>query len=215
MTQFMNRHEAGKILAEWLKAYSNRRDVIVLGLPRGGVPVAYEVAKDLHAPLDVFIVRKLGVPNHEELAFGAMAPGGVTVFNDDIIHELHLSKKQMQPVIDAEAEELNRREIKYRGKRPFPPLENQHVILVDDGIATGATMRAAMTALRKYKPASIVIAVPVAAASTCESMEKLADKVVCPLKPMVFSAVGAWYEDFGQTTDEEVTELLKLHHPAA
>ena len=208
MEKYHDRKEAGKILAEQLKAYANRKDVVVLALPRGGVPVAYEVAQALNLPLDVFIVRKLGVPGHEELAMGAIAMGGVTVFNDEIVRDLHIAKASIDSVIKSENEELKRREIRYRGKRPFPILTKKVVILVDDGIATGATMYAAVKALRHLQPASIVIAVPVAAADTCEKLAVLADKMVCPLRPHLFYAVGSWYDYFEQTEDEEVSELL-------
>jgi len=208
MEKYHDRKEAGKILAEQLKAYANRKDVIVLALPRGGVPVAYEVAQALNLPLDVFIVRKLGVPGHEELAMGAIAMGGVTVFNDEIVRDLQISKASIDSVINSENEELQRREIRYRGKRPFPILTKKIVILVDDGIATGATMYAAVKALRHLQPASIVIAVPVAAADTCDKLAVLADKMICPLRPQLFYAVGSWYDYFGQTEDEEVSELL-------
>lgn len=208
MKQFIDRYEAGKILANELKEYGNKSNVIVLALPRGGVPVAYEVAEFLSAPLDVFIVRKLGVPGHQELAMGAIAMGGTVVFNDEIVHELNISKAAIDHVIKTEEDELKRREIKYRGNRLFPKLTDKTIILVDDGIATGATMRAAVQALRKHKPASIIIAVPVAAISTCEEMEQIADQVICPLKPEIFYAVGQWYQDFTQTSDEEVYELL-------
>lgn len=208
MEKFLNRYEAGKILAEALKFYKKKSDVIILALPRGGVPVAYEIAKELMVPLDVFIVRKLGVPGHEELAMGALATGGMIVFNDDILRELHIPKNAIEQVIQSEQIELKRRERKYRSNQPLPKLTNKTIILVDDGIATGATMRAAIKALRQQKPANIIMAVPVAALSTCKEMEVLVDKIVCPLKPEHFSAVGVWYEDFSQTSDEEVAELL-------
>lgn len=208
MEKFIGRCEAGKILANKLKIYANRSDVLLLALPRGGVPVAYEIAESLSIPLDVFIVRKLGVPGHEELAMGAIAIGGTVVFNEEIVHQLHISKAVIDQIIKLEQDELNRREIKYRGNRPFPKLTGKTIILVDDGIATGATMKAAIQALRQLKPASIIIAVPVAGIETCEEMEKIADKVICPLKPQYFYAVGQWYQDFSQTSDEEVYELL-------
>lgn len=208
MKQFVDRYDAGKILANELKEYENKSNVIVLALPRGGVPVAYEVAEFLSVPLDVFIVRKLGVPGHEELAMGAIAMGGTVVFNDEIIHEINIPKEAIDSVIKAEDTELKRREVKYRGNRPFPKLTDKTIILVDDGIATGATMRAAVQALRKHKPARIIVAVPVAARSTYEEMEHIADQVVCPLIPQIFNAVGQWYQDFTQTSDEEVYELL-------
>lgn len=213
MKNFTDRYEAGKILANELKEYINKPNVIVLALPRGGVPVAYEVAEVLSAPLDVFIVRKLGVPGHEELAMGAIAMDGEIVFNDEIMREIDMPKTAIDRVIKVEKDELKRRENKYRGSRPFPNLNNKTIILVDDGIATGATMRAAIKALRHHKPHDIIIAVPVAGKSTCDEMKHIADKVVCPLKPELFYAVGQWYQDFTQTSDEEVYGLLnKSHH---
>lgn len=208
MKQFVDRYEAGKILAHELKEYANKSNVIVLALPRGGVPVAYAVANFLAAPLDVIIVRKLGVPGHDELAMGAIAMGGTIILNDEIVHQINIPKAAIDEVIKTEEVELKRREDKYRGERPFPKLTNKTIILVDDGIATGATMRAAVQALRKHQPANIIIAVPVAALSTCKEMEQIADKVICPLKPAVFYAVGQWYQNFSQTSDDEVYELL-------
>lgn len=209
MKIFMNRSEAGKILAAKLSTYAKRSDVMILALPRGGVPVAYEIAKALSVPLDVLIVRKLGVPGFEELAMGAIVMGGTMVFNDEIVHQLNIPKEAIDRVIQSEQEELKRREINYRGDRPLPKLTDKTVILVDDGIATGATMRAAIQALRQYKPLNIIIAVPVAGLETCEEMEPLVDKMVCALKPQYFHAVGEWYQDFSQTSDTEVHELLK------
>jgi len=209
MDRYTDRQAAGKALAAELKAYRSNPDVIVLALPRGGVPVAFEVAKELHVALDVFIVRKLGVPWHEELAMGALAAGGVTVFNDDIIRDLMVSKEAIQRVIADEKAELHRRELAYRGNIPFPDLKNKIVILVDDGIATGATMRAAIKALRQLNPKKIIMAVPVAEYNTCEKMRPLVDQIICPLRPDNFYAVGAWYENFSQTSDEEVYTLLK------
>jgi predicted phosphoribosyltransferase len=213
MKSFIDRYEAGKILAHELQEYKNKSNIIVLALPRGGVPVAYEVAKSLSAPLDVFIVRKLGVPGHEELAMGAIAMEGTVVFNDEIVNTINIPKTAIDQVIKTENEELKRREITYRGNRPFPELRNKTIILVDDGIATGATMRAAVQAIRKHKPASIIIAVPVSAISTCDEMKQIADQVICPLKPEIFYSVGQWYQDFSQTSDEEVYELLNKGHP--
>ncbi|HSW93280.1 MAG TPA: phosphoribosyltransferase [Gammaproteobacteria bacterium] len=210
MEKFFDRHAAGMVLAEQLKSYSKNPNAIVLALPRGGVPVAYEIAKALSVPLDVFVVRKLGVPEHEELAMGAIATGGTVVFNDEIVRELHISKFAIDQVIQSEQEELKRRESAYRGNRPFPVLKDKTIILVDDGIATGATMRAAIMALRKQNPANIVMAVPVAPFSTCVEMEGWVDKIICPLKPYQFYAVGAFYENFSQTSDEEVFELLNM-----
>jgi predicted phosphoribosyltransferase len=207
--KYDDRTQAGKVLAENFRGLTNHKDILVLALPRGGVPVAYEIAKTLNAPLDVFIVRKLGVPTHEELAMGALATGGVTVFNEEIVRQLHIPKEMMDEVIEKEKVELARREAAYRGNKPLPEIKNKTIILVDDGIATGATMRAAVKALRLLKPAKIIIAIPVAEYNTCQEMEKIADEVICPLKPTMFYAVGAWYENFPQTTDEEVCELLK------
>jgi len=182
--------------------------VIVLGLPRGGVPVAYEVAKALGAPLDVFMVRKLGVPRHEELAMGAIASGGVLVLDEGLIRSLGIGSAQVQQAIAAELRELERREKAYRDERGMPQLEGRTVILVDDGLATGATMRAAALAVHQHRPARIVIAVPVAAAETCRELRDGADEIVCAATPSPFGAVGLWYENFTQTSDEEVRELL-------
>ncbi len=208
MTKYFNRQEAGKILAGSLRAYANRKDVIVLALPRGGVPVAYEVAKALHAPLDVFIVRKLGVPGHSELAMGALAVNNVTVFNDEIVHSYQITQEEIDAVIAKETQELKRREKIYRGDQPFPSIANKVVILIDDGIATGATIRVAVKALRQFNPEEIVVAVPVADKLISQSMQLLADEFICPLQPNGLYAVGAWYDDFSQTEDEEVTRLL-------
>ncbi|MBV8801519.1 MAG: phosphoribosyltransferase [Gammaproteobacteria bacterium] len=210
MEKYQNRWDAGKTLAHQLKNYAKQSDVIVLGLPRGGVPVAYEIATFLSAPLDVFIVRKLGVPGHEELAFGALGMGNVVVFNQDIVQTLHISEKMIQKVITEEEQELQRRELRYRGNKSFPHLKNKKIILVDDGIATGATMRAAVNALRRLQPAFIIIAVPVMPNTIYKSMVGIVDKVVCPLIEDDFYAVGAYYTEFEQTTDEEVSTLLSL-----
>ncbi len=208
MDKFADRYTAGKTLAKELKDYAQKKEVIVLALPRGGVPVAYEIAKSLDVPMDVFIVRKLGVPMQEELAMGAIATGDAVVFNDEIIEQLSISKASIDRVIKAEKQELKRREVAYRGDRPYPEFKNKKVILVDDGIATGASMRAAIKAIRQQSPSEIIVAVPVAAFTTCVELSELVDKVVCPLKPTFFYAVGAWYDDFTQTTDEEVHGLL-------
>jgi predicted phosphoribosyltransferase len=209
MDKFTDRQEAGTILAEYLKDYANKSNVIILALPRGGVPVAYEIATALAIPLDIFIVRKLGVPGHEELAMGAIASGGIVIFNKALVNQLNLEQSSIDNVLQVEQKELLRRELLYRGDRPFPELLGKTIILVDDGIATGSTMFAAVKALRKHKPASIIIAVPVAARETCEEMNTLVDKIICPLQPINFYAVGLWYENFSQTSDHEVIELLE------
>ena len=209
MDKFSDRYEAGKVIATQLKDYANKPDVIVLALPRGGVPVGYEIAKALALPLDVFIVRKLGVPGHEELAMGAIATGGTTIFNEEIIDDLHISPSAIELILQTEQDELKRREISYRDNRPLPKLEGKTVILVDDGIATGATMRAAIKAILQHKPASIILAVPVIALSTYNEMSALVDKIIYSMKPLNFYAVGLWYDDFSQTTDSEVSDLLK------
>jgi len=205
---FPNRAEAGRLLAEKLEKYAGRNDVIVLGLPRGGVPVAYEVAKSLRAPLDVFIVRKLGVPGFEELAAGAIASGGVRVLNEDVLRAFPNADEIVESVTAKETAELERREKSYRDDRPAPELRNRVVILVDDGLATGATMRAAVKALRQRGVAKIVVAVPVGPPDTCREFEDEADETICASAPEFFQAVGQYYEDFSQTSDEEVRELL-------
>src|SRR3989440_10054497 len=206
---FRDRRDAGRVLAGLLDRYRGRSDVIVLGLPRGGVPVAYEVATELGAPLDVFLVRKLGVPGHEELAMGAIASGGVVVLNDDVVRGLNLSATAVQQVAEREAQELYRREEAYREGRPMPDFEGKTVIVVDDGLATGSSMRAAILALRQLHPARIVVAVPAAPSSTCQELATEVDEVVCATTPSPFFAVGASYYDFTQTTDDEVRELLQ------
>jgi predicted phosphoribosyltransferase len=205
---FANRREAGRILASLLMKYANRDDVLVLALPRGGVPVGFEVAQALRAPLDVFIVRKLGVPGHDELAMGAIATGGVRVLNDDVVISLELEPEVIDAVAAREEKELTRRERIYRGARPAPDVRGRTVIVVDDGLATGSTMRAAVAALRKQGPARIIVAVPVAAPETCKEFKTEVDEVVCAATPWMFNGVGRWYEDFSQTTDDEVHELL-------
>jgi len=205
---FSNRIEAGRELAEKLDKYAGREDVIVLGLPRGGVPVAYEVAKRLHVPLDVFIVRKLGVPGFEELAAGAIASGGVRVLNEDVMRAIPYADEAIEAVTAKETAELERREQIYREGRPPPELRDRIVIPVDDGLATGATMRAAVKALRERGVAKIVVAVPVAPPDTCHEVEQLADETICLSTPPFFQAVGQYYEDFSQTTDDEVRDLL-------
>lgn len=206
---FRNRTEAGRRLAKELEHYAGRPDVVVLGLPRGGIPVAYEVARGLQAPLDVFVVRKLGMPGQEELAIGAIATGGVRVVNDDLLARLRVAPQIVDEIAAREERELERRERTYRGPRGPLPLAGRTVILVDDGLATGASMRAAAMALRRLSPARIVVAVPVGAAETCEELARLVDEMVCAETPEPFWAVGNWYEDFSQTSDEEVHLLLE------
>jgi predicted phosphoribosyltransferase len=206
--RFHNRTDAGRRLAEKLAAYANRPGVLVLALPRGGVPVGFEVARELGAPLDVFLVRKLGVPGYEELAMGAVATGSVRVLNDEIVRGLGISEHEIDAAAARELQELARRERLYRGDRPPPDIAGRTVILVDDGLATGATMRAAIAAVRQQQPARIVVAVPTASPDTCEALKAEADHVVCAMTPEPFLAVGHWYEDFTQTTDDEVRELL-------
>jgi predicted phosphoribosyltransferase/dienelactone hydrolase len=205
---FADRADAGRVLAGDLAEYAARPDVIVLGLPRGGIPVAYEVACALGAPLDVFVVRKLGAPGQEELAMGAIASGNVVVLNDEVIEALQISAEELKAEIDNESRELERREAIYRGGRPLIPVKGKTVILIDDGLATGSTMRAAVAALRRQAPARIVVAVPVGASSTCAEFERIADQCVCAIAPEEFRSVGLWYEDFTQTDDEEVCNLL-------
>jgi putative phosphoribosyl transferase len=207
--RFRDRRDAGRQLAEKLSAYANRPDVLVLGLPRGGVPVAYEVAKVLNAPLDVFLVRKLGVPGREELAMGAIASGSVRVLNKNVVQSLRLSDQTIEAVAAAEQRTLVRRERVYRGDRPRLAVRDQTIILVDDGLATGATMRAAVVALRQQQPRRIVVAVPVAAPETCDEFRAEVDDIVCAITPPLFYAVGLWYQDFSQTSDEEVRALLE------
>jgi predicted phosphoribosyltransferase len=206
---FRDRRDAGRRLAAKLTAYTDRPDVLVLALPRGGVPVAYEVAQALRAPLDVFLVRKLGVPGHEELAMGAIATGGVLVLNDEVVQGLRIPPHVIEAVAAREQQELARRERLYRSDRPPPEVSGRTVILIDDGLATGATMRAAAAALRQQQPARLVIAVPIAAPSTCEELRDEADEIICAVTPEPFYAVGLWYEDFSPTTDEEVRDLLR------
>lgn len=196
------------MLATKLADYADRPDVLVLALPRGGVPVAFEVAGALRAPLDVFLVRKLGVPGHEELAMGAIASGGVRVINHEVVDYLNVSRDVINSVAQKEQQELQRRESVYRSARPLPDVRGKTVILVDDGLATGSSMKAAVLALRQRQPAKIVVAVPVAAPSICRELQREADEVVCAMTPEPFQAVGSWYQDFSQTTDDEVRALL-------
>ena len=206
---FRDRTDAGRTLAGKLKQYADRPDVLVLALPRGGVPVGYEIARALRAPLDVFLVRKLGLPGHEELAMGAIATGGVRVLNPDVVRSLQIPDEVIDMVAAEELRELERRARAYRGDRPPPEVRGRTVILVDDGLATGSSMRAAVAALRQQGPARIVVAVPVGAADTCAELRTQADDVICACTPDPFYAVGLWYSDFSQTTDDEVRELLE------
>ena len=214
--KFSNRIQAGQMLAQHLQAYSNLEDVLVLALPRGGVPVAFEVAKFLNVALDACIVRKLGVPGHKELAMGAIAQGltgqfageNITIFNQDVIDSLGIDQEKITAVVNQELRELRRRHQIYRGDKPAINVKNKIVILIDDGIATGASMRAALTVIHQQQPEKIVVAVPVAPLTTCEELRLEVDDVVCLRCPEVMSAIGFWYEDFSQTTDNEVRALL-------
>ena len=207
-SRFRDRAEAGRALARLLTAYADRPDALVLALPRGGVPVGYEVATALGLPLDVLVVRKLGVPGHEELAMGAIASGGAVVVNDEVVRAIRIPDAVLAEAIEIERRELRRRELAYRGDRPPPQVTGRTVLLVDDGLATGSTMRAAVLALRERAPASVVVAAPTAAAATVTELGKVADEVVCVAVPRRFVAVGLAYELFDQTTDEEVSTLL-------
>ncbi len=214
---FEDRRDAGRALAKKLSAYANDPDSIVLALPRGGVPVAYEVAKALNLPLDIFIVRKLGVPGHEEMAMGAIASGGTRVLNREVVSQIGISREHIEVVADRELRELERRERAYRDGSPSPQIKGRRVILVDDGLATGASMRAAVQALRQLAPEEIVVAVPVAAPQTCDEFRDIVESIICAVTPEPFYAVGLWYRDFSQTTDEEVQALLadaRALHPS-
>jgi putative phosphoribosyl transferase len=206
--RFRDRSEAGRLLAERLDEYANRPDVLVLALPRGGVPVALEIAQRLGAPLDVFLVRKLGVPWHRELAMGAIASGGIQVLNDEVVRTYGIPPHVLDAVARSEAEELDRRMRVYRGVRPLPQLAGRVVVLVDDGIATGSTMRVAVAAVRCQHPAEVIVAVPVSPADACEDLRHEVDRMVCLSTPQTFKAVGDWYDDFSQTSDEQVRALL-------
>ena len=208
MALFEDRVDAGKKLAKELSKYANRSDVLILALPRGGVPVAFEVAKELNVKMDVFIVRKLGVPGNEELAMGAISSDNVLVLNEDIVKSFQIPERVINMVAENELKELKRRERTYRGDRPNPEISGSTVILIDDGLATGATMRAAASAIKTKNPAKIVVAVPTGAPDTCEIFKKEVDEVICVATPEPFYGVGAWYGNFSQTTDEEVCELL-------
>ncbi|QRN03583.1 phosphoribosyltransferase [Legionella sp. MW5194] len=210
MERYTDRGEAGKILAEHLIDYKKKPNTLVLALPRGGVPVGFAIATALSIPLDVLLVRKLGVPGHKEFAFGALASGNTVFVNENIVRSLALDEQMIKKVMADEEKELARRQTVYRGGRPFPALKNKSVILVDDGMATGATMRAAIHCVYQHKPASVIVAVPVAAYATCEEVSTLVDRLVCPFRPENFYAVGLWYDNFDQTTDEEVSELLTM-----
>lgn len=205
---FYDRADAGRRLASELVRFSRTDNPLILALPRGGVPVASEVARRLNAPLDVFLVRKLGVPGHEELAMGAIASGGIVVLNQDVVRQIPDAESLIEAVKTRELRELDRREAAYRGDRPHPNLRDRTVILVDDGLATGASMRAAAAAVRQQRPGRIIVAVPVAARDTCELLGADVDEVVCLAQPEPFYAVGLWYQDFSETGDEEVRELL-------
>lgn len=209
MSLFTDRRHAGRVLASALGKYAGRTDGMVLALPRGGVPVAYEVARTLGAPLDVFVVRKLGVPGHEELAMGALASGGLCVLNNDVVRALGITKEVILESARVENQELGRRDRAYRGDRPPADVSGKTVILIDDGLATGSTMRAAIQAVRQRDPARVVAAVPVAAPETCSEMSEEADDMVCAATPRPFHAVGLWYQDFTQTSDQEVRDLLE------
>jgi predicted phosphoribosyltransferase len=209
MAPFRDRRDAGRKLAQKLPAYAGRSNVLVLALPRGGVPVAYEVARALNAALDIFLVRKLGLPGREELAIGAIASGGIRILNQDIVRMLSVPDEVIHCVVRRELQELQRRENLYRGSRPFPEVRDRTVLLIDDGLATGASMRAAVAGLRAQHPAWIVVAVPAAAAEVCEAFQSEVDEVVCAFTPDPFYGVGRWYEDFSQVTDEEVRDLLQ------
>jgi putative phosphoribosyl transferase len=212
---FKNRPDAGRKLAARLKHYAGHEDVLVVALPRGGVPVAYEVAAALDAPMDILLVRKLGVPGHDELAMGAIASGGLRVLNRDVLAHIPDAERVVEQVAKRELRELERREQAYRGVHPPEDLGGKTVILIDDGLATGSSMRAAVAAVKQHQPGRIVVAVPVGAASTCQELSAEVDEVICAVQPDPFLAVGLWYEDFSQTTDEEVRELLHRAHPRA
>lgn len=208
-SRFHDRTEAGRLLAVQLADYANNPDMLVLGLPRGGVPVAYQIAKAIHAPLDVWLVRKLGVPGQEELAMGAIASGSIMVLNNEIIQALGISQRVIQQVAADEKQELERRDRAYRGDHPPLNVQDRTIVLVDDGIATSSTLRAAIAALQQQQPKRIVVAAPVCPPSVCEALRSIVDEVICLATPEPLSSIGMWYEDFSQTTDDEVRELLQ------
>lgn len=210
-TRFADRSAAGKALADRLKSYAHRNDVLVLGLPRGGVPVAAEVARALDAELDVFVVRKLGLPHHPELAMGALASGGIRVLNESVIEWYGVTNEAIEAVARTEQHELERREQAYRQGRPVPRIADKIVVLVDDGLATGSTMQAAVAAVRQQRPARVIVAVPVGARETCNELAETADEVVCVSMPAPFIAVGLWYEDFSPTSDADVQKVLQAN----
>lgn len=214
---FDDRRDAGRRLAQLLLRSRPAGNIVVLGLPRGGVPVAWEIARALDATLDVFVVRKLGTPGHPELAMGAIASGSTRVINDEVVHALGITREQIEAVARREQSELERRDAVYRQGRLLTPLADRTVILVDDGLATGSTMKAAVQAVRQHAPSRVIVAVPVGAPETCRALREIADEVVCAKTPASFSAVGQWYRDFSQTTDDEVIALLSTsqqHHSA-
>ncbi|WP_035986546.1 phosphoribosyltransferase [Leptolyngbya sp. KIOST-1] len=206
--RFQDRADAGQQLADRLKGYAQCPNLLVLGLPRGGVPVAYPVAQALQAPLDICLVRKLGVPDHKELALGAIASGGVRVLNDDVVKGMGISAAAIDAIAARELEELQRRDRAYRGDRPSPSIRDRTVILVDDGIATGATMRAAVSVIQPQGPARLIVAAPVAAPALCQELSLMVDEVVCVVMPPTLRAIGYWYQDFSQTSDDDVRHLL-------
>ena len=210
--RYRDRKHAGDVLAQLLLEYQNATDVIVFGLARGGVPVAYEIAKTLNIPLDVLIVRKIGMPGHQEYAIGAIASGQIAVFNQDVIARLHIPEEDIQMILKEEKEELARREVIYRHQKPFPNIRNKTVILVDDGVATGFSLKAAIAALRIKHPKEIVIAVPVGALDSIENLQGICKKVICPLTPEDFHAVGQWYFNFNQVEDDEVISCLEKNY---
>ncbi len=207
--KFRDRFDAGRLLAQQLKPkYGQGKDVIVLGLPRGGVPIASEIAKALHAPLDICIVRKLGVPENREVAMGAIASGGIMILNEDLVQSLNISQAELEEVIVREWQELERRERLYRGDRSMPNLHNHTVILVDDGMATGSTLKAALSVIKQQQPKEIVVAVPVAPPDVCDELKQEVDAVVCLLTPKYLYSISLWYTDFSPTSDQQVRELL-------